>query len=664
MAHSAPSLPPADAAHSGDGASAASRGLVVDAALSQLLGWCLLAIVNQTLIVALLPPVALQVRITHAAYDGGQLVALGLLSFAAVKLVHAALARAPERFRRFAPWRNAVLLALAVFAVAMLIVHDDVANFAERHELSPVLAGLGASAVFAFGLTSTLVLRRFLRGALRALPLLGGIGLAVVNAVILDGDYPAVHFMIAWCAALLIAQGLEGRRLPAVGRGVEVGGLVLLGGASAVTLAIAPGSTVLQRLYSLPSSVAAPFIARLLPQQGGPALDRVPARYRTSPWFENRSKAKAVAPSGAVKLSQPPIVFFFTIDALRADVLELSKYDKLLPELHKLKKTSAYFTQARAPTPATTTTMASVFAAKYYSQLRWSEEGDSMVQVWDDTVRFPALLSDAGVRTIHTATLGRLRASQGVGLGFTTEIFISKSRAADAIDKLIEEIDLDPNGPLFMYAHFVEPHAPYDLGGKSGSVFERYVREIAIVDKQIGRLRRHLREAGLERDAIFIVSADHGEAFGEHGTTFHAKTAYEELLRVPLIVHVPGLPGRRIDRPVTLMDVGPTLLDLFGLPTPGVFMGESLLPLVAGKDVELARPIAADTGRRHQVLYLDDGKKVIMNLKRRTVEVYDLKADPGELNNIAEQEDPAVEAAIETTKLFFSVHARQSSGDG
>jgi arylsulfatase A-like enzyme len=306
--------------------------------------------------------------------------------------------------------------------------------------------------------------------------------------------------------------------------------------------------------------------------------------------------------------------------------------------------------------------MASVFAGKYYSQLRWAGEGDSLVRVVDDTPRFPALLSDARVRTIHAATLGRLRASQGVGLGFTTEIFISDSRAGSAVNKLVEELELDPSGPLFMYAHFNEPHAPYD--GKSEDEFERYVREIGIVDRQIGRLRRYLDKRNLAKRTVLIISADHGEAFGEHGTKFHAKTAYEELLRVPLIVHVPGMRARRIDEPVTLMDVGPTVLDLFGQPTPGGFMAASLLPLVAGKDVELTRPIAADTARHHRVLYFGDGKKVILNRNLRTIEVYDLNADPGELENLSEKGDPAIQAAIETTKLFFDVHHRRTPNDG
>ena len=59
------------------------------------------------------------------------------------------------------------------------------------------------------------------------------------------------------------------------------------------------------------------------------------------------------------------------------------------------------------------------------------------------------------------------------------------------------------------------------------------------------------------------------------------------------------------------------------------------------------------------VLYFGDGKKVILNRELRTIEVYDLNADPGELENLSEKDDPAIQAAVETTKLFFDVHRRR-----
>ncbi len=634
---------------------------VLDAPAASLLAWCLLALLNQILILVQLPSVPGRTRAAHALYDLGQLLALGAISYAVVLAARYGLSKltAWPRLRRFLP---ALGLTLAVFALSMAIVGEDVMNVAERYEIKASLANVSASLVFALALGAASLVR-FRHLALRAPLALLGLALAVANALVLENDYFATHFMVAWLGAILLTNALAGLPLAFSPRNSAIAAGVL-GAASVISLARPPSSEVLRRLYSLPSSVVAPLIARFLPEQSGAALNRVPAVYLKSPWFRSRSQLAPVGPTRAVVPPEPPLVILLTIDAVRADVLENPEYEQYLPTITELKKTSAYFTLARSPTPATTTTMASLFTGRYYSQLRWAAEGDSMVKLMDPGARFPKLLDQAGVKSIHAASQGRIRGTNGVGEGFSKEIWIPKSkvRGADQVDALIAELEQAPNRPTFIYTHFMEPHAPYDLAGKKGKPIERYVREIGLVDKEIKRLRQWLNDKGMLKRAVFIISADHGEAFGEHHTRYHAVSAYEELLRVPMIIHVPGLSGRRIDSPVSLIDVGPTVLDLFGVPTPGSFMGESLMPLVAGKATSITHPIAADTGRHLQVLYLQDGKKVINDIKRHTIEVYDLKADPKELVNLIGKDDESVEEAVETTKLFFEVHRNHDPG--
>ena len=158
-----------------------------------------------------------------------------------------------------------------------------------------------------------------------------------------------------------------------------------------------------------------------------------------------------------------------------------------------------------------------------------------------------------------------------------------------------------------------------------------------MADAQLGELIGYLEASGRARRTVVIVSADHGEAFGEHGTTHHRLTLYEELVRVPLLIWGPRIAPRRIDTPVSLMDLGPTVLDLFRQPTPGAVMGQSLVPLFTGpsatKQAELTRPILAE-GRLKKALYLDERLKVIVDDRFHTAELYDLDDDPGELNNL------------------------------
>ncbi len=632
------------------------------AAAGQLVAWCLLALINQILVLVLAPAAPPLVRVLHHAYDFGQLVALGVLSFACVKLAERATARlAPS----VASWLRIGLLAAAVFGVSILIVGEDLENFARRHHQSPLLVRLAASCLFSVVLSSTRLLCRFRRTWQRASLLALGSAIAVTNAVVLRGDYRSAHVILAWLAALVLEAALEGLTLPRLGQRAARVILIVLAPIGLAALLVPPRNAVLARLYSVSSSVAAPYVARFMPERGGLALERVPARFRSSPWFRDRKGLPAVPPTRAVRTPEPTIVILLTIDAVRADVLENRDYEKLLPELTELKKTSVYFKKVHAPASATSTTFASLFTGKYYGQLHWETTGNGRNPLLDDTARFPELLTKAGVHTVHVNQLGRIRAVLGIGRGFTVEHYLgNKPKAAEGIDKLIGELEAQ-HGPAFLFAHFLESHAPYDLGGKKGSAFQRYVREIGVVDKQIGRLRQYLDDKGLAKNTVLIFSSDHGEAFGEHASQFHATTGYEEQLRVPMLIHAPLLPPRVIDEPVAFIDIGPTVLDLFGLPTPGDFMAQSLLPLVAGKATELTRPIAFDIGRGIQGLYFEDGKKVILNRKGHTVEVYDLESDPNELHNLAElaeSEDESIQAAIETTRLFFEVHRLKTPG--
>ena len=149
------------------------------------------------------------------------------------------------------------------------------------------------------------------------------------------------------------------------------------------------------------------------------------------------------------------------------------------------------------------------------------------------------------------------------------------------------------------------------------------------------------------------IRDSHGEAFGEHGTNAHARTVYEEAVHVPFFFYLPGLEPQQLETQVSLVDVGPTVLDLFDLPTPGFWMGQSLLPVVAGKADRLERPIAIDTGRHVQALCLDDGRKVIFNRPQHTTEVFDLKQDPQELTNLAASGQPRIDEVIQIGEFFF-----------
>jgi arylsulfatase A-like enzyme len=112
-----------------------------------------------------------------------------------------------------------------------------------------------------------------------------------------------------------------------------------------------------------------------------------------------------------------------------------------------------------------------------------------------------------------------------------------------------------------------------------------YDAELRSVDTAFGTLVDFLRSQGLYDDAVIVVTSDHGEEFGEHGFVgWHSHSLYDELLRVPLLVKLPGSRGggRSVAAQVTGIDLAPTILDALDVAIPHSFAGHSLLPAIAG----------------------------------------------------------------------------------
>ena len=108
--------------------------------------------------------------------------------------------------------------------------------------------------------------------------------------------------------------------------------------------------------------------------------------------------------------------------------------------------------------------------------------------------------------------------------------------------------------------------------------------------------------------------------------------------------------------PVGLIDLGPTLLEVFGLPIPAEFQGESLWPLLRGEPAHLTRPRVVDSGRRMQAMYFDDGLKIQRDLRLKRVELYDLRRDPGENKNLDNRRLAAHRRRLSHLGAFFDAH--------
>jgi choline-sulfatase len=191
----------------------------------------------------------------------------------------------------------------------------------------------------------------------------------------------------------------------------------------------------------------------------------------------------------------------------------------------------------------------------------------------------------------------------------------------------------------FERGHAKDPEGPA-RAAVARAEYEKGVRRLddALMDFLEGADRR-----GALKDAVVIVTSDHGEGFGEHGALHHGRRLYDELLRVPLIVRAPGWPaGTTIDAPVSLLDVAPTICGLVGMPALSGGEGASLEVVVRGG---AAHPCVAEELRTEaetgfpgsqSLASIRDGRwKWILTKERGTAgalktEIYDLRADPGE----------------------------------
>ena len=244
-----------------------------------------------------------------------------------------------------------------------------------------------------------------------------------------------------------------------------------------------------------------------------------------------------------------------------------------------------------------------------------------------------------------------------------------------------------------LVANAAEP----DASSSTVELFElRYDQSIAQTDALLGDFLRSLSTTTLAHTAI-IITADHGEAFGAHGTLFHGFSVYRNETRVPLFVYIPSMPSREIDTPVSLLDLAPTILDLEGLPPESAFKGSSLVPLMRGEgrrtvviQAENGYPFflksdAVKPGVRppatlqkaigtsspaQEIISVDDwsgriGSYKLIAAKSSTSTAvsfgfYDLNADPEELHDILHSvKVPAVDAILLRLMNTFTIERAQ-----
>lgn len=361
--------------------------------------------------------------------------------------------------------------------------------------------------------------------------------------------------------------------------------------------------------------------------------------------------ATACAPSGPPTAARPANLLLITLDTTRADRLGCYGYDGgTTPHLDRLAARGARFEQAIVPVALTRPSHTTLFTGQLpHRHGVWS---NGPYRLAPESPLLSEVFQQAGFRTAGVVASFVLARSFGFDRGFSLFDDSTQEVSGGDPEKDAAEVarvasswlrqSIEP--PFFLWLHFYDPHHPYAPPRRFAAGFQDpYDGEIAYVDETIGALLGELESTGWARDTLIVAVADHGEGLGERGETTHGYFLYDNTVRVPLILAGPGVPeGRVIGQQVTLADLAPTLREAFGLPPAGVPIdGRSFWQELRRGVVEERPALLENRAIRHQYGWAAlagvraSGWKW---LSAPVPELYDLRDDPGEEQNLAQRE--------------------------
>ncbi len=384
------------------------------------------------------------------------------------------------------------------------------------------------------------------------------------------------------------------------------------------------------------------------------------------------------------------VIVLVLIDTLRAD--HLGAYGAAAdstPRLDALADRAYVFEQATATSSWTRASVASMLTSRYPGSVQVRGRDDVIA---DDILTFPEVLAARGWFTSGVFANGNASPAIGFGQGFARihwptlvrgypgdfQKFTAEGVTLAAIQAVREWRTEAPSRPLFLFAHYIDPHDPYlphpDLlsdpepagrfsgarpelhaldrlgrfrrtAGDVARIKHLYAGEVRYCDRWVGLLLDELQTLGLMERALVIVTADHGEGLWDHGRRGHGVDLYQEQIHVPLIMRDARMTppdAVRIPTPVSLLDVAPTILAAAGIDPPTTFEGHDLTPLLRG----IERPATLGyvyaeldlDGRSFDAMRVGASKLVrrrgALQSRLHPPELFRLDRDPGEIDDL------------------------------
>ncbi len=422
---------------------------------------------------------------------------------------------------------------------------------------------------------------------------------------------------------------------------------------------------------------------RLLPGRG--TAGRRPTATRTLVWAlllataltgcgtDTRNDPPAPEPSGgqgdlATWLPDRPgtNILVISFDALRADALGLYGHpNDISPNIDAFGAKSLVFDHAYTAGNVTPTSFAGAFSGKIPLRVfrKWH---------FDDHRTLAKTLAEAGYTTAAFLNNVQLVTARGFDLGFQSFNVDPEQRTLDRENLRHAEGWLEGHQKerFFLWVHFINPHSPYDrrdLASRfydasyrgpfkrtTGSSFHPtnpedvarvrslYDGEVFFADNLFGQLIQRVRDLGLWDSTVIILTADHGEEFGERGAYQH-EHLHEETVRIPLVIHSPGSPrAGRTPLLVSNIDLYPTLAAISGHPLHHEVDGRDIRSLEASRPRDLVS-VAMTASEYRAIALRTASNRLILDCKPKTeIELFDLASDPAERQNLAPKQQRLV----------------------
>jgi choline-sulfatase len=370
-------------------------------------------------------------------------------------------------------------------------------------------------------------------------------------------------------------------------------------------------------------------------------------------------------------------LLLITVDTLRIDLGFMGYARPVSPNLDALAARSTVFERAYSMASYTGKSLGPTLIGKYPSET--FRDGSHFDTYAPANVFLAERLQRAGFRTMGLASHWYFKPRYGLTQGMDvwdlsalpadsagdTDSSVTSAALSDAAIRLLSD-PANVSGRFFMWAHYFDPHANYvahpeapdfRAGQKSWSK-PLYDGEVWFTDHHVGRLIDFIASQPWGKNTAIILTSDHGEAFEEHGMSFHGVDLWEPLVRVPLVVYVPGARPHRVKQKRSLIDLVPTVLDLLGLPQPpeGELSGESTAGAIVSpddatvdeRDIFLDMPWGPQVSQHRAFIHGPTPGLKLMIPGASVYLLFDLTGDEAELDDLSRRDRPTFTRMLDT----------------